>query len=209
MIEIDKTNKPDAFQELYRRANPLPDVAPKVPLLHVESLGDDFVLCESCVITEYLSTMGTRSAEINKRQSQYWPACPKERSKLRLFMELCGSSFSSYLDFTRVQDRQQVQTQYTLLQQKMREVDAFLSFLSNTNFTMADAHVAPFIQRCCVILPPPYDPVSISEHLGMKHLHPWIQSILARDSVITTAPSVEEMESKRSKLIKRLGRIKN
>eukprot|EP00581_Thalassiosira_minuscula_P012008 CAMPEP_0183729576 /NCGR_PEP_ID=MMETSP0737-20130205/30647_1 /TAXON_ID=385413 /ORGANISM="Thalassiosira miniscula, Strain CCMP1093" /LENGTH=220 /DNA_ID=CAMNT_0025961801 /DNA_START=144 /DNA_END=806 /DNA_ORIENTATION=- len=216
MVDIDKTNKPEWFEELYQRANPLPGVRPKVPLLHVTNPEQEIVLCESTVIAEYVATMATSGAgHQEEKQAHFWPTNPSERAKLRLFVELCGSSFGSYLAFRRVQDMQQVETQYTILMQKMKEVDAFLvasatsvSDASDTRFTLAEAHVAPFVQRCCGILPPPYDPISIANQLQLVRLQSWIQGILQRDSVVATAP-LEEIKDKREKLIKRLARIRD
>lgn len=212
VVEIDKTNKPDSFQELYHQANPLPGARPKVPLLHLKYLDQDdeeVILYESTVIAEYLATLELKNSPMKDRQSQFWPTNPKERAKLRLFMELCGSSFSSYLAFTRAQDRQQVDAEYSILKDKMREVDIFLSSSLNSNnrFTLADAHMAPFVQRCCGILPEPYDPTTIADDLELVHLQPWIQKILQRDSVLFSAPPPEETEKKRVRLVKRLARI--
>jgi glutathione S-transferase len=199
LVEIDKTQKPDSFQALYRRANPLPGVRAKVPLLHVVSNEDDLVLCESTVIAEYLAH--------SYPSVSYWPDRPKERAQLRLWMELCGSSFSSYLEFTRVQDAAQVEQQYSILKENLKQVDAFLATLHHPQFTLAEAHLAPFVQRCCGILPEPYHPVSIAEDLDLVHLQSWIPRILERKSVRATAPPEDEIERKRSKLVQRLARI--
>ena len=209
MIEIDKTNKPHAFRELYQRANPLPGVRAKVPLLCVtfdREQDDELVLCESTVITEYLASLKNSNAK--DKQAQFWPADPSERAKLRLFMELCGSSFSSYVAFSRVQNMQQVKEQHLKLRDEMSNVDAFLSsslIRPNNRFTLAEAHLVPFVQRCCGILPPPYDPLSITDQFGLQTTQLWIQSLLRRKSVILTAP--DDLSLKRAKLIKRLGRI--
>lgn len=201
LVEIDKTNKPDYFVELYHRANPLPGARAKVPVLHM----DDLVLCESTVISEFLSSMDL-DGSAGEQQSRYWPRNPKKQATLRLFMELCGSRFSSYLDFTRVQDMKQVEEKHSIFQDRMREVDAFLSMYSIDEFTLADAHVAPFVQRSCGILPAPYDPISICQEFKLENLRRWIESLLKRESVIKTCPT-EEIQSKREKLTKRLARI--
>ena len=188
---------------LYQRANPLPGVRAKVPVLHIEN--NDLVLCESTVITEFLANMDL-DGSAGEQQSRYWPRSPKKRATLRLFMEVCGSSFSSYLDFTRVQDRDQVREKHTIFQDRMREVDSFLSIYSVDEFTLADAHLAPFVQRSCGILPAPYDPISIAQELKLEYLQTWIETLLQRESVIKTCP-VEEIQNKREKLLKRLDRI--
>lgn len=211
MIEIDKTNKPDSFVKLYQRANPVPGVTAKVPVLHVEGASEEeeIILCESTVIEEYVAMMKINNDLILKeKQAQFWPTSPKERAKLRLFIELCGDSFDSYLAFSRVQDAEQLETQHSILQQKMREADAFLSSYSKSSeqFTLAEAHMAPFVQRCCGILPPPYDPMSIANDLQLEYLQPWIQMVLQRDFVMTTAPQ-EDIQNRREKLDKRLARI--
>ena len=135
---------------------------------------------------------------------------------MRLFLELCGSSFSSYLAFSRVQNLAQVQEQYLNLQDNLQQVDSFLSAysstasLSNSNdrpFTMAEAHLAPFVQRCNGMLPPPYDPVSITSDLGLVAARAWIEFILQRKSVLASAP--DDLDRKRQMLVKRLARIKS
>lgn len=127
MIVIEKKTKPDSFRKLYQRANPLPEVRAKVPLLHVCSGEEDFVLCESTVIAEYVASMEIHNDIVKEKQFRFWPIEPEERAKLRLFIEVCGDSFDSHLGFSRVQDTQQLQAQYSILQQKMRDVDEFLS----------------------------------------------------------------------------------
>ena len=211
MIEIEKTNKPESFRELYQRANPLPGIRPKVPLLHLPSSNDndeEVVLCESTVIVDYLATSAIDESTRNQ-DSSFLPVDPKDRAQLRLFVELCGSSFSSYLSFSRVQSMPQVEEQYAILQDEMTNVNAFLSArFEMKEFTWADAHMAPFVQRCCGILPAPYDPISIAKDLDLANLQSWIKCLLERKSVKLSAP-LEEIHNKREKVIKRLARIQS
>ena len=210
MVTIDKTNKPESFLELYQRANPLPGARAKVPLLEIiSSSEEEIVLCESTVITEFIATA------LQSSDNQLLPSSLEDRAKVRLFTELCGSTFSNYLHFSRVQNAQQVETEFSNLQEQMKQVDAFLTassstqqapFLMGNQFTLAEVHMAPFVQRCCGILPPPYDPISICKQLKLDHLQPWIQALLERESVVATA-CVEEVQISREKLIKRLARI--
>ena len=83
-VTVDLQNKSDEFLELYKKANPLPGARAKVPLLQV---GDDTFLCESMVVTEYI-------AEVYS--SPLLPEASKDRARMRLFVELCGSTFSYF-----------------------------------------------------------------------------------------------------------------
>ena len=221
MKTIEKTNKPDSFADVYQLANPLPSARPKVPVIDAklqkrdirgEMKTERIVLCESTVITDFLANIDDNH--------QLLPQSSEERAKIRLFMELCGSTFNSYVPFLRVQNEEQLQREYAQLQDKMKQLDAFLAasssqqtqkgpFLLGQLFTLAEIHMAPFVQRCCEQLPPPYDPLSICKELCLTdHLQPWIQTLLERDSVVATA-SFQEMEVRRQKMINRLGRIQN
>eukprot|EP00977_Amphora_coffeiformis_P007121 scaffold1555_cov173-Amphora_coffeaeformis.AAC.1 len=223
---MDKTNKPESFAQLYRRANPSPGARAKVPLLHVvasspeeeeeeEETEDDTVLCESTVIVEFLADMDfDDDARIQEKQAAFWPPCPKKRATMRLFVELCGHKFdSSYLAFSRVSDMAQVQAQYLQLQKDMKQVDAFLSYHypekfeeRGTALTLPEVHVAPFVQLCCGILPPPYDPMSIAKDLHLDNLQAWMERILQRESVVSTAAQLN-LQTRQDKLVKRLARI--
>lgn len=205
---------------MYQLANPLPGARPKVPVLDVklqapgiqgEMKTERIVLCESTVITEFLANIDDNH--------QLLPQSPKKRAKIRLFVDLCGSTFNSYVAFLRVQNEEQLQTEYDQLQDKMMLLDAFLAassqhqtpkgpFLLGQQFTLAEIHLAPFVQRCCEQLPPPYDPLSICEQRGLfqNHLQPWMQALLERDSVVATA-SFQEMKVRQEKMTNRLGRI--
>ena len=163
---------------------------------------------------EYLATSLN---DDDSDSSSFWPSNshPRERAALRLFMELCGDSFSAYVAFTRVQNMDQLQELYLTLQDNLRQVNAFLaakyaSTLSrddhDDSFTLAHAHLAPFVQRSCGILPPPYDPLSIARDFELPVVQSWIQSLLKRKSVVATAPN--DLDRKREKLVKRLERIR-
>mmetsp|Transcript_38983 Transcript_38983/g.80952 ORF Transcript_38983/g.80952 Transcript_38983/m.80952 type:complete len:223 (-) Transcript_38983:532-1200(-) len=204
--------KPKEFQQLYARANPLPGARPKVPVLEIWSPASDdgqekesLVLCESTVIVEYLW-------EEFDQDSHLVPTKVAERAQSRLFLELCGSSFSSYISFSRVANMEQVERERTHLEKEMQKVNAFLAATyphhdESLPFTMAECFLAPFVQRCCAILPPPYDPLSIGQNLQLEHLQFWIQStVLGRPSVQNTA-SADDWQRSRQKLEQRLVRL--
>lgn len=211
-MTIQKANKPDGFRELYGRANPLPGATPKVPVLQIKSplpstVADEIILCESTVITEYIAATMGYNCDLH-------PESPRDRAKVRLFQEVCGSSFDSFVPLTRVQNTQQLESEYMKLQDNMQGVNAYLNmhgslggpFLMGDRFSLAEVHLAPFVQRCCGILPPPYDPMSICRQLELDHLETWISALLEQESVKATA-SRKQVERSREKLTKRLIRI--
>jgi glutathione S-transferase len=206
LIQFDKANKPQRFFDLYQRANPLPDAKPKVPVLHISrptQRQGDIILCESTVISEYLA---------EAYGDHLMPCRPKDRATIRLFLQLCGSTFSSYVALSRVQTMQQWETELEFLKNQMAQVEAFLQscssepFVMGNQFTLAECYMAPFVQRCCEILPSPHDPLSICERSGLMRCKSWIQAVLQRDSVIDTATK-DVWTRKRDKLSKRLARI--
>ena len=206
------------------------------PITKREPETERIVLCESTVITEFLVQQQQeqqqqqqvqqqqQEGDENHRPALLLPDDPQERAKIRLFLELCGNAFNSYVPFLRVQNEEQLQEEYTRLQDQMKQVDAFLlvagassstqsttgegPFVLGSQFTLAEIHLAPFVQRCCEELPAPYDPFSIGEQLHLTSVLDWMQALLTRDSVMITASS-SEMSIRRQKLINRLGRIQN
>lgn len=140
-----------------------------MPLLQVD---DDTFLCESMVVTNYIAELysdsGTESSSSSNKQ-QLIPKRPEDRAIMRLFIELCGSTFS-YFPLLRAKGNNN-QKEYDANLQQLKDglvnTDAFLKrfspqnkgddndgpFLLGNQFSLAECTVAPFVQRSCVILP--------------------------------------------------------
>jgi hypothetical protein len=68
-------------------------------------------------------------------------------------------------------------------------------FLLGKRFSLAECNTAPFLQRCCAILPEftGVDPLQLCDELGLGRLKGWIEAVLARPSVVKTGVSMEGM----------------
>ena len=199
---VDLQNKSDDFIELYGRSNPLPGARAKVPLLHVVPSGnddndDDFILCESRIVAEYVAE--------KYGNGLLFPQTVEERAIMNLFIELCGSAFS-YFPLLRLKKDtdDDFKTAVSNFEQGLQGVDKFLHqhhpngpFLFGETFTLAECNIAPFLQRCCVILPEftkendndddaMIDPLEICEKLSLHRLKMWMEAVLSRQSVIET-----------------------
>ena len=215
---VDLQNKPQEFVDLYALANPIPGARAKVPLLEVtdeEGSGDEKVLlAESLVIAEYIAEKYGSNILL--------PSSAKDRATMRLFTELCGSSFSHYIPILRAQNAEQAEAAIQALKDSLVNVDIFLKhyysssgpFLAGKQFSLAECNAAPFVFRVCTILPAftgkegatgntVVDPMQICDELDLKHLKRWMQAVLERPSVVETSGSKEEMIASTSRLLER------
>ena len=213
---VDLQNKSDDFIELYGRSNPLPGARAKVPLLHVVPSGnddndDDFILCESRIVAEYVAE--------KYGNGLLFPQTVEERAIMNLFIELCGSAFS-YFPLLRLKTKDDFKTAVSNFEPGLQGIDKFLHqhqsngpFLFGDTFTLAECNIAPFMQRCCVILPEftkendnddddaMIDPLEICERLSLHRLKMFMQAVLSRPSVIETGiPKAQMIQNTNNKL---------
>lgn len=162
-------------------------------------------LCESMIVAEFI-------AEIHSEASQLLPKQPEDRATMRLFIELCGSTFS-YFPLLRAKGDVEFNAALKTLENSFVSTDAFLKrsnqdgpFLLGDQFTLAECTVAPFVQRCCTILPAftgkeknsqkLVDPLEICNRLGLDRLKLWIEAVCSRPSVKASGvPSDDIIES--------------
>eukprot|EP00977_Amphora_coffeiformis_P022569 scaffold11046_cov183-Amphora_coffeaeformis.AAC.21 len=203
-VMVDLQNKPQEFLDLYALANPLPGARAKVPLLEVVVEDEKPVyLTESLVLTEYIAEEHGRDKLL--------PPKATDRATMRLFTELCGSSFS-YVPILRAGEGDENESAVQAYKEGLVKVDAFLKhyqsdpFVCGNQFSLAECNTAPFIQRACAILPAmaKVDTLAICDELGLAHLQRWIQAVLARPSVVDTGVSPDEMVQKARQLLERL-----
>lgn len=213
---VDLQNKPQEFVDLYALANPIPGASAKVPLLEItdkdSSSGETVLLAESLVIAEYIAETHGRDILL--------PSSAKDRATMRLFTELCGSSFS-YIPILRAKNAEQVVSAVQALKDSLVNVDAFLKhyhsdpFVTGEQFSLAECNAAPFVFRACTILPAftgregaasstVVDPMQICNELDLKHLKRWMQAVLERPSVVETSGTKEDMIASTSRLLERL-----
>ena len=211
-VEIDLQNKSQQFQELYAQSNPLPGARAKVPLLQIINVDDDddddFLLCESLVVTEYLA---------HEYVNNLLPSKVEDRAIMKLFSELCGTSFS-YFPILRVKDSDDPKAKE---EAKLKFVESLVAtnsflkhygsngpFLFGKQFTLAECNVAPFVQRMCIVLPAMTDddvnPIQICEELQLTHLKAWILAILQRPSVQSTSVPKDELINNMNKMLERM-----
>lgn len=205
------------FVELYAKSNPLPGARAKVPLLVVGDVkGDDAsVLCESLIVAEYVAELHRLSSE-----SDLYPPTPEDRAVMRLFTELCSSSFS-YFPILRAREEAQLESVLDTFKSGLADADAFLTkmgtggngdkgpFLFGDKFTLAECNAAPFVQRACAILPSglgsgrPVHPLALCDELGLNRLKCWMEAVLERPSVIKTGVPEETMVKNMEKMLER------
>ena len=134
---------------------------------------------------------------------------------MRLFTELCGSSFSDF-PLLRQKD-EKLDAAVESFKEGFVNVDTFLTklgddkgpFLFGNRFSLAECNAAPFIQRACTILPAftggakPINPIEICNDLGLVRLKRWIDAVLARSSVVATGVAKEEMIKSTTTILER------
>lgn len=204
----DLENKSQEFQDLYAQANPLPGARAKVPLLEVTEDKEKTLLCESLVVADYVAE------QFGAQGTSLLPASAKDRATMRLFTELCGSSFS-YFPILRSQGEKQ-KAALESFKADLAATDTFLKrhksspFLFGGDFSLAECNAAPFVQRACAILPAltsgenSANPMEICDELGLVHLKAWMQAILKRPSVIETGVDEQVMVERTTAMLKRM-----
>jgi len=213
-VTVDLQNKPKEFVDLYAVSNPLPGARAKVPLLEVTDGTDRAVLCESLIVTEYISERYGGGALLPPRF--------EDRARAKLFTELCATSFS-YWSIIRAKGEAR-EAAIETYRQELTGIDIFLSrvgegsgpFLLGDRFSIAECNAAPFVQRACAILPSftgkgemgngegkSVDLLEICDELKLVRLKMWIEAVLARPSVVHTGVSREDMVKSTTLMLKR------
>lgn len=208
---VDLQDKSPEFVDLYAKANPLPGARAKVPLLQVD---DTTLICESLVVAEYVA----ETLDNDNKKLSLLPTSAKDRATMRLFTELCGSSFS-YFPLLRAKG-EKLESALTAFKDGLIAADAFLKhhhsgpFLLGETFSLAECNAAPFVQRACTILPAftaddshdskmVVNPFQICDELGLQHLKAWMEAVLARSSVVETGVPKEQLMESTQKMLER------
>lgn len=235
IIKVDLEDKPIEFIELYSRANPLPGVRAKVPLLEIiyedDDNDDSKVLCESLVVSEYVAELQAKLVEGSSSANGsglLLPSSLEDRAIMRLFTELCSSCFT-YFPILRARDEASLETALHQFKSGLYNADIFLRtmgsssssikgqnngpFLFGNQFTLAECNAAPFVQRACMVLPMgigggrPISPLDICDDLGLVRLKLWMEAVIDRPSVKATGLPEEIMMKNMNKMMKKLERM--
>merc|ERR1739845_253184 len=111
-------------------------------------------LCESKIVTEYIMEC-----------HGLLPPTYEDRAIVRTFYELCGKNFESYFPLLQAMngnDSTKLKAAIQTFREGLIQTNAYLeeksinnnssNFLLN-DFSLAECYMAPFVQRCCMILP--------------------------------------------------------
>mmetsp|Transcript_4255 Transcript_4255/g.5606 ORF Transcript_4255/g.5606 Transcript_4255/m.5606 type:complete len:202 (-) Transcript_4255:174-779(-) len=185
---------------------------------------EEVLLCESLIVAEYVAERFGSNDGVG-----ILPSKPEDRAVMRLFSELCGSSFS-YFPILRAADnddddsQKKFQDAVSTLQDALKNVDVFLThydsvyrgdgssgpFLFGSQFSLAEVNAAPFVQRACTILPAflkekteRVDPMEICDELGLMRLKSWMEAVLSRPSVVATGVPKEDLLSGTTRMLER------
>lgn len=198
-----------------------------MPLLQVgkEAIGDDtdgrddYLLCESLVVADYVAETFADDAGIQ-------PTRPTDRATTRLFTELCGSKFS-YFPVLRARGTDDEASQVKAFEDGLVAADAFLRhargggdgegpFVLGSRFSLAECNAAPFVQRCCAVLPAftggegggsAVDPFRICDDLGLACLKEWMEAVLSRPSVVASGVPEEDMLRSTTRMLERFASV--
>ena len=181
VTEVTGIPKPDWFLSINPRG--------KVPTLRIPT-ANYAVVYESAICNEFLCDYATSIQQEHKLM----PSDPFVRAKIRLLNDHCDNVFAK--------------TQFTYLMNKEADKDDELCaemestlatyeealskgpYLLGDNFTLADIHVFPFIQRLVITLKH-YKNYELPKEKFPKLLA-WIDTCLARESVKQSSMSTEQ-----------------
>jgi glutathione S-transferase len=147
-VEVTGQPKPDWFLKINPRG--------KVPALKVPSLGYDAVIYESAICNEFLCDYA--SMKLNKEHTIMPSDDPLLRAKIRLWNDYCDSIYSK-TQFTFLMNKDE--TKDAELRNEMENALLFYEqllsesggpYLTGNEFSIADIHLFPFIQRMVVTL---------------------------------------------------------
>ena len=167
-------------------------------------------------MAEYVAELQANTSGDDAGSSLLLPQRPEDRAVMRLFTELCSSSFS-YLPILRAREESKLDAAVETLKSGLKDVDAFLNemgsndgpFLFGDQFTLAECNVAPFVQRACIILPSglgsgrSINPLELCDTCELPRLKQWILAVMDRPSVTKTGVPKDEMISNMEKMLKR------
>jgi len=181
--EVTGMPKPDWYLKINPRG--------KVPALRVPA-ADYAVICESAICNEFLCDYVTQVRQENKLM----PADPFVRAKIRLMNDHCDNVFAK-TQFTYLMNKDESKEEELCgeMESALTSYEDALSeskgpYLLGSDFTLADVHVVPFLQRLVITLKHWKDYELPKEKF--PKLLAWLESCLGRESVKESSMSKEK-----------------
>jgi glutathione S-transferase len=193
--KVDLSAKPSDFVAAYRSVNSNPNAKPKVPVVRT---ADNYTMIESDVVAEYLSE------RFPDRGSRLMPTLPEQKARVRLLAAVFDQTIgSSGFAFLRASGREELTKERNVLLSHLQALNTFLErhgsghgpFLYGANFSLAEVHTAPFVQRLLVLLPrlSNLNVLDLCRKLGLYRLHTWLEAVATRPSVMTTGIGEDDL----------------
>jgi len=196
---VDLQDKPEEFESLYRSACGDPTMSAKVPILAVE----EDVLIESMVIVEYLE------------ECHGVPRSAAAKARCRLWATLVPSWLQWFSVLRAEAGSDAEAAAVAKLRDGMRAMDRLLldgaggdgPFVLGSDFSLAEAATAPFVQRLVAVLPklrPELgDPQQWIADDDLTRLSEWMSAVCSRPSCVETLPPAEVLQESYERLLER------
>lgn len=187
MIEVTGQPKPDWYLKINPRG--------KVPALRVPSLGYDAIIYESGICNEFLCDYA--SMTLCKEQTIMPMKEPMPRAKIRLINDYCDNIYSkTQFTFLMNKDESKDDALKNDMESALQFYEDILTnndscFLVGTDFSIADIHLFPFIQRMIVTLKH-WKGYELPKE-KFPNLIKWFNSCLDRESVKLSSMSKEKI----------------
>lgn len=188
---VDLQAKSTAFENVYASANP--GARARVPVLEV----GNFRLVESLPMTEYICEKWAPALLAKDAEG---------RAAQRLAVE--AHPFGSFVELLRrSEDPIELAEAVSAFGASLSHFDALLGAygVEAGDFGWAHACIAPFVQRCCALLPAfvDVDVLMACDLRGAHRVRTFIETCLARPSVVATGLSEEQIVAQT--ILRRMG----
>lgn len=171
---------------------------------------DGVTLTESLVVAEYVADAFDGGTNLLP------PDDALARATSRLAIELNPFGYFGLLKARAVRDADGGAAERAAtdeLRAALKGFDAFLGTHARgagpfmfDEFGLVEVNLAPFVQRCCALLPAlaDVDPRALCAEEGLDRVGAWCAAVLARPSVIATGVPVDEMTASATAMLARI-----
>jgi len=185
---VEMQNKPVGLLTAYASANTVEGASAKVPVIET---ADKKVVIESDIVSEYLNE------KFPSWGNALMPESPEQRVRVKLLAKTFDETIGSQAYQLLTAAGEELRSAVDLLRVHLKAIDKFLDingmgngpFLCGELFSLAEVHVAPFLQRMLLTLRhfQKLDLISLSSEMGLRRIQHWIQAISKRPSVMQTS----------------------